>query len=82
MPGSTGQVAKTSLLNIANMELGRLACVRRDLSVGDERLLSSLTQFDVLAAIAVLGHAPGDRDFSYYPSYGYYEPDRYERAMP
>lgn len=79
---SSGQTAKTSLLNIALEEVRRLACLTADVGNEDEdRLRMSLGGFDALAALAVLNYAPGDRDFSYYPSYGDYEPDRYEHVF-
>lgn len=55
----------------------RLRCLTPDLpsDVGaeDDRLIDSVVQFDALAMLAVLAHAPGDRDFPYYPNFaGFY----------
>jgi hypothetical protein len=45
------EVSKVSLLSLARGHVRRLECLRPDVSSEDERVLDSLTQFDLLASV-------------------------------
>ena len=77
---TAGGSGEMSFLRGVAVEQASLECANTD-APDIDRFQSLLAQFDVLAAVTVWGHAPGDRDFPYWPSYAAYEPDPYEPAL-
>lgn len=75
-----GGRAEVGLLSTVMATVDRLESLRPDLPSADERLLSSVVQFDFLAMITVLWSAAGDKDFPYYPSFARYYVHRIEPA--
>jgi len=69
------------LLSRVMARIDKLACVRPDLAANDERLLTSVVQFDALAMLIVLAYAPGDRDYPYHPSFARYYWSRFDPAL-
>jgi hypothetical protein len=67
-----GRPTEIGLLSQVMARINRLGCVHPDLEADDDRLLSSVAQFDALAMLAVLTSAPGDRDYPYYPNFARY----------
>lgn len=59
-----------SPLVIAQEHVLRLACLRPDVTADDEAVLTSLCQFDMLAAFAALSSPEGKRVGSFMPNYG------------
>jgi hypothetical protein len=74
-----GHRVAVPLLGRALEHAGRLACLRPDLVVGDERLLSSICQFDLLACVVGIGHG-GAGSSSFYPNFARYFAHRSEPA--
>ena len=76
-----GRKSDVGLLSTVMAAADRLACVRSGLPEGDERLLTSVVQFDFLAMMTVLAWTPSDKDFTYYPSFGRYYSYRIEPTV-
>lgn len=73
-----GQAVEVSLLSLAVAQAARLECLRTDgTGEDDERLLSSLAQFDVLSNIVAVADAP-QLDFgkTFYPNFARLRQDR------
>jgi len=68
-----------SFLRGIAVEQGSLRCVNPAADL--DKFQSHLAQFDVLATIAVWGHAPGDGEYPYWPSYAAFEGYYYEPAV-
>lgn len=67
---------QTGVLATAHNEIRRLECLRPDVAEGDERVLSSLCQFDLLAAVAVSSARRRIDSSSYYTNFAPYYPSR------
>jgi hypothetical protein len=67
---------KTGVLATAHNEVRRLDCLRPDLGEDDERVLTSLCQFDLLAAVAVSSARRRIDSSTYYTNFAPYYPTR------
>jgi hypothetical protein len=59
----------------------RLECLRPDLVAGDDRLLSSICQFDLLACVAGIGQGGAVASKFFYPNFSRYFARRSEPAV-
>ena len=75
-----GHKVAVSLLGRALDHAIRLECLRPDLLADDDRLLSSICQFDLLACVAGIGQA-GVLSSSFYPNFSRYFARRSEPAV-
>ncbi len=67
-----------SLVSLARSVTDRLDCVRPDLPNTDDRILDSICQFDVLAALAAIADHGGVDTKVFYTSFAYYFAQRSE----
>ncbi len=67
---------QTGVLATANNEIRRLECLRPDAAEGDERVLTSLCQFDALAAVAVSSARRRIDSSTYYTNFAPYYASR------
>ena len=68
--------AKTGVLATANNDVRRIECLRPDVAEEDERVLTSLCQFDVLAAVSVAAARRRIDSSTYYTNFAIYWPRR------
>jgi hypothetical protein len=73
--------AELSLLALALSHVREEACLRGSLPADDERLLNSLTQFDVLAALVAIGDARAADSHYFYTSFARFYSHRSEPAI-
>lgn len=80
-----GRRTEVGLLSFVLGTATRLRCLTPDLpsDVGpeDDRLIDSVVQFDAFGMLTVLAHAPGDRDFPYYPNFAGFYWHRFEPSL-
>lgn len=67
---------QTGVLATAHNEIRRLECLRPDVAEGDERVLTSLCQFDILTAVAVSSARRRIDSSTYYTNFAPYYPRR------
>jgi hypothetical protein len=70
-----------SLLGRALAHATRLDCLRPDLAADDDRLLSSICQFDLLACVAGIGQGKSSGSAFFYPNFARYFAHRSEPAV-
>jgi len=75
-----GHKVAVSLLGRALDHAIRLECLRPDMLADDDRLLSSICQFDLLACVAGIGQG-GAASSSFYPNFSRYFARRSEPAV-
>jgi hypothetical protein len=80
-----GRRTEVGLLSFVLATISRLPCLHPDVGseavTEDDRLINSVVRFDVLAMLAVLGYAPGDRDYPYYPNFAAFYWHRFEPVL-
>jgi hypothetical protein len=70
-----------SLLSLAAGHVERLASLRPDVAPEDDTIISSLTQFDLLAILAAIAHADDLDDRGWYTNFARYDWSRSEPAL-
>lgn len=76
-----GRRIDLSLLNLALAHTERLAALRPDLPAGDDALLTSLTQFDLLSIFAAIAEAGELDDRGWYTNFARFDWHRSEPAL-
>ncbi len=76
-----GRQVPVSLLGRALAHAVRLDCLRPDLAADDDRLLSSICQFDLLACVAGIGQGGRVASEFFYPNFSRYYARRSEPAV-
>lgn len=71
-----GRTVELNLLSLAQEQAARLECLRPD-GIGDDQLLTSLAQFDILSNLVAAADRP-DYDFgrTFYPNFARWQQDR------
>lgn len=77
----SGNSVAVSLLGRALGHAMRLECLRPDLLADDDRLLSSICQFDLLACVAGIGQGGAVASQFFYPNFSRYYSRRSEPAV-
>jgi hypothetical protein len=76
-----GRQVAVSLLGRGLAHATRLDCLRPDLAADDDRLLSSICQFDLLACVAGIGQGKSVKSAFFYPNFARYFAHRSEPAV-
>ncbi len=76
-----GRQVTVSLLGRALAHVSRLDCLRPDLAAEDDRLLSSICQFDLLACVAGISQGKRVGSAFFYPNFARYFARRSEPAV-
>ncbi len=76
-----GQASNESILAHARRLIDERPYLRPDLDAGDEKILDSLCQFDVYAAVAAIDEAAHIDGSVFYTSFGHYHTQRSEPAF-
>lgn len=72
-----GRTVELSLLSLARTDVERLACLRSDgISTEDDKLLSSLAQFDLLSNLAAIDDAASVESQVFYPNFARFRQHR------
>jgi hypothetical protein len=74
-----GRQVSTTLISHALKTIDQVPCLRPDASPGDEAILNSLCQFDLLVSVATISQAYPKNDGDFYPNFARYYS---ERATP
>lgn len=77
---SSGRRVRGSYLELALLDIAEIRCLNHDAPENDG-FRTRLAGVDAVFTLAVMAHAPGDRDVPYYPWHRAYEPHRYEPAI-
>jgi hypothetical protein len=77
----TGRDVELSLISLALRHVEGEECLRPDLPAGDERLLNSICQFDILASLAAIADAGSARSSVLYTSFARWYSQRTEPAV-